>query len=154
MYPLLGARRPGGAKRQASVGAQWFYWIAGLSVLNSLLASAHAGIQFIFGLGITRLIDELRAAWLPDWSYLNVALSVAVAGVFVLIGWIAGKGYRAAYLVGLALYILDALIFIIFPRQIMWLPLLVHAYLSYRIVQGFLATRALQAAASPAPPTA
>ncbi|MBI4332353.1 MAG: hypothetical protein HY673_13855 [Chloroflexi bacterium] len=38
-------------------GASWFYWIAGLSMLNTLFVIIGAGWTFFIGLGITQVVD-------------------------------------------------------------------------------------------------
>ena len=42
-------------------GANWFFWIAGLSVVNSLAAFFDVEWGFIIGLGITQIVDGI--AW-------------------------------------------------------------------------------------------
>ena len=43
-------------------GANWFYWIAGLSVVNSIMFIAGANFQFVVGLGVTQIINALALA--------------------------------------------------------------------------------------------
>lgn len=38
-------------------GAGWFYWIAGLSLLNSIIMLSGSDLYFVIGLGITQIID-------------------------------------------------------------------------------------------------
>lgn len=150
--PARVSRRPSRTQAAAKAGAIWFYIIAGLSVLNSIFFLTHAGVQFIFGLGITQVIDGLGQAWARDYPWAAVALNVCVALVFAFIGFVASRGFPSAVLVGLVLYLLDALIFIFLPRQILWIPLLVHAYIAFRLIRAYLALRTLQN--SPPPPAA
>jgi hypothetical protein len=73
-YPFL-AKTPSRNQSAATRGAVWFYVIAGRSLINSILNVAHAGIQFLFGLGITQLVDmfvprmapNLQCAWCSMW---------------------------------------------------------------------------------------
>ena len=44
---------------QLKSGANWFYWIAGLSVVNSLIFAFGGHTSFIAGLGLTQLIDGI-----------------------------------------------------------------------------------------------
>jgi len=44
-------------KKQLHGGAQWFYWIAALSALNSVLIYTSAGYSFMFGLGFAEVVD-------------------------------------------------------------------------------------------------
>src|SRR5207253_1864194 len=51
-------------ERQRRNGAQWFYWIAGLSLINAAIALAGQEWRFILGLGVTRArrADATRAS--------------------------------------------------------------------------------------------
>src|SRR5512138_3090367 len=40
-------------------GAAWFYWIAGLSLINSVAALSGSKWGFILGLGITQVFDAI-----------------------------------------------------------------------------------------------
>src|SRR5438270_4545311 len=50
------------AERQLRSGANWFYWIAGLSLLNTIIFMAGSDWHFVAGLGITQLIDAFANA--------------------------------------------------------------------------------------------
>src|SRR5438105_1901125 len=47
--------------RQLRSGANWFYWIAGLSLLNAVVSLAGATFSLALGLGITLLLDAIGA---------------------------------------------------------------------------------------------
>lgn len=40
-------------------GANWFYWIAGLSIINTLIIFFNGDVNFIVGLGLTQIIDAI-----------------------------------------------------------------------------------------------
>src|SRR5690349_8489985 len=44
-------------ERQVRSGARWFFWIGGLSLINTLIAMSGRGLVFIVGLGMTQIID-------------------------------------------------------------------------------------------------
>ena len=44
---------------QFKSGADWFFWIAGLSIINSIILLAGGQWSFIVGLGITQIIDTI-----------------------------------------------------------------------------------------------
>jgi len=72
--------------------ASWFATVAALSVINSVLAMSGAKIHFIFGLGITQIVDALaRQAGSPGYV-LDLIINGIIAGVFVLIWNFARKG--------------------------------------------------------------
>lgn len=92
-------------------GADWFFWIAALSVINSLLVTFSATPNFIFGLGATRWVDELfRANSLAPVSVSGLAFSLAIAGIFAAFGYFARKGNDRAFVLGIFLYVVDTIV--------------------------------------------
>lgn len=136
-------------------GAQWFYWIAALSLVNS--ASSFFGGQwgFVVGLGITQVFDAFALALHEEIGnsvqIVALAASVLVAGVFVLFGVLAGKRFSIAYVLGMVFYGLDGLIFLLVGD---WLSIGFHVFALFFIVRGFQASLKLNAmqgtAAAPA----
>lgn len=98
-------------------GASWFYWIAALSIINSILMAASSKISFIFGLGITQIIDALAYLLGQDLGLESVntvriigwVMNLVIVGIFALFGVFAHKRKRWAFYVGMGLYGLDAL---------------------------------------------
>lgn len=131
-------------------GANWFYWIAGLSLLNSAIQIFGSDRSFVVGLGITQVFDGIASAASADVGSqagtilrgIAFALDLCVAGVFALFGWQAGKRRRWAFLVGMVLYFLDALIFLLVQD---WLSLGFHAFALVGIWGGFSSLRKLEA---------
>jgi hypothetical protein len=120
-------------------GGSWFYWVAGLSLINSLLPFFHLGVGFIIGLGFTRVIDhELREA-----NGVALLLDLLVAGLFVLFGVFANKGHRWAFVVGMALFSLDGVIFLLWRD---WLGVGFHVFVLYCLFRGFTACQRLAGA--------
>lgn len=133
-------------------GANWFYWIAGLSVINSVAVAFGAEWSFIVGLGMTQIVDAVARAIVEEsggsfliWAAL--AVDVGIAGLFLLFGVLASKGKTAAFVVGMVLYGLDALLFVLVGD---WLGLGFHVLALVFIFGGYSAARKL-AAATPAP---
>jgi len=123
------------------IAASWFYWIAGLSVLNAILSATQSGWVSLFGLGI---ITQVFGGWVRNGSIssqIALALGVLVAGVFAAFGVFANKGQSWAFLVGMVLYGLDALLFI---SGGYWLSIAFHAYVLYRLFTGFQQARAAE----------
>ena len=70
--------------------AAWFYWLAGLSVVNSVLLHMGAGIQFIFGLGFTSLVDGIVFSGGPPTGgarLIGLGLDAMIAAVFAGFGF-------------------------------------------------------------------
>src|SRR5437867_3953001 len=99
---------------QLKSGASWFYWIAGLSLVNSVVAFTGSGWSFILGLGITQVIDVFGQSLESGGKLVMLILDVVAAGVFILFGVFAHKRHTWAFVVGMLLYALDGLIYLLF----------------------------------------
>ena len=44
---------------QMKKGANWFFWIAGLSVVNSVILLMEGDRHFVVGLGVTQLVNAI-----------------------------------------------------------------------------------------------
>ncbi len=108
-------------QRKVKSGANNFHWIAGLSVINTLIFLFGGGLTFVVGLGITQLIDGFAYA-AAEYSPANAIFFHGIgflfdlffAGIFVLFGIFAGKGKMWAFITGMILYGLDAILIIAF----------------------------------------
>ena len=104
---------------QVKSGANWFYWIAALSLINSILFLTESEWSFLIGLGITQIIDALATTYqfdMGDWvKYAAFVLDVIIAGIFASFGLLASRRHAWAFIVGGILYILDGLIFLALP---------------------------------------
>lgn len=136
---------PAGSREKMQSGARWFYWIAGLSLINSIAASFNSGWSFLAGLGITQFISGVALALSEDLggavTVIALVLDVLVAAFFVFLGVVAGKGHTWAFIIGLVVYILDGLIFLAFQ---LWLPLAFHVFVCYCLYRGLAANRELK----------
>ena len=99
-------------------GANWFYWIAALTMINSVLYLSGSGWGFIVGMGITQIIDSIALAFADESPSITpkviaFVLDLVVAGVAVLFGVLAGKRMTWAFIVGMVLYAIDGLLFLI-----------------------------------------
>jgi hypothetical protein len=126
-------------------GAGWFYWIAGLSLINTVVALFDGSYNFIAGLGITQLIDAF-AYMLADYNgriiiYVGVFINLLIIGMFVVFGVLAHKKKKWVFITGIVLYSLDALLFIFIKD---YLSLLFHAYAVYSMYRGLKACNELQ----------
>lgn len=137
-----GASDPG-LEAEVRAGASWYYWVAGLSVINTMFSVFGAGIQFLFGLGITQVADAFGQELQGGGKLVALLVSLIAAGVLVLFGVFANKRQTWAFAVGLPLYALDAVILLLFRH---WIGVAFHAYVIFRLVRGFMACRALNKA--------
>ncbi|RJP52121.1 MAG: hypothetical protein C4583_07275 [Anaerolineaceae bacterium] len=135
-------------QRAMKSGASNFYWIAGLSVVNSLVNIFGWGVFFVMGLGVTLFIDVVaggisqNVGGSPLILVMGLLFSLVFDAIFIAFGYFAGKGHRWAFIVGMALYSLDAAL-LLFLQD--WLAFGFHLFLLYGIWQGFSALGKLKA---------
>src|SRR5947199_3821400 len=79
------------AEQLVKGGASWFLWIAGLSVVNSIVGLAGGGVHFIVGLGITQFVDGLAHQVGSSGLVLDIIINGFVVAVFVLFCKFASK---------------------------------------------------------------
>jgi len=106
--------------------------------------------SFIFGLGITQIVDAIARQSGATGSTLGLIVNLFIAGLFVLFWSFARKGERWAFLVGMALYAIDGLILLPFKD---YLSAAFHGYALFRIyggMQGIPVLQQLQQALVPA----
>jgi hypothetical protein len=113
--------------------ASWFVTVAGLSIVNSVLSMTGAGIHFIFGLGLTQIVDELAHQAGSSGYVLDLIINGIIAGVFVLFWNFARKAQKWAWFAGMALYALDGIVLLLFKD---YLSIAFHAWALYRMSSG------------------
>jgi len=124
------------AAARVRAGAKWFYWIAGLSMINSLAVISGGNFHFVVGLGVTSVVDAMARQVGSMGSVLDVVINGFVSGVFVLFGYFAVKGQRWAFLVGMGLYALDGLL-LLGAKDFLGMGF--HAYALFAIYRGLQA---------------
>ena len=107
--------------------ANWFYWIAGISLVNIFLAFTHSTTRFVIGLGLTMFRDAA--------SGVVMVLSIGVIGLLGMAGFHANKGHRWAFIFGMVLYGLDGLLLLNAGTSEV-INLLFHAYALFAISRG------------------
>ena len=130
-------------------GASWFLTIAILSGINVLLEAFDAKIRFIFGLGITEVVDALGKGAGQNGMLVTLALDGVFLLMLILCWKWAKAGSQGAFVAGMIAYALDGVLLLYFR---VWLDAAVHAYALYMIWQGYVAARELaqlQQAAQP-----
>lgn len=120
-------------QQKVNAGASWFYWVAGLSIINLLAAFMGAQWTFIFALNSAQVLAAL-AQQMP----LVYLVCVALIGLIAACGYFARGPSRIAFMAGMALYALDGLL-LIYGKS--WLNLIFHGYALYCIWKGLQAAR-------------
>jgi hypothetical protein len=125
-------------------GANWFYWIAGLTLITSLITFFGGGIRFLIGLGATQFIDGVAAALATELGsavqVVGLLLDVIVAGMFILFGYLAGKKMLWVYMLGMVVFLLDGLLALAFQDAI---GAIAHAVVLFWLFRGYQAGREL-----------
>jgi len=114
--------------------ANWFFWIAGLSIINSLIFYISTGMYFVVGLGITQFIDGFISGLMNSPSWIALIPNLMVAGFFIFIGYRARKYSKWAFIIGVIIYTLDALLYLYFRE---WLAVGFHVFALVMISNGF-----------------
>ena len=134
--------------------ASWFLWLAGLSMVNSALALSGTPFHFIFGLGLTSIVDEIAHPAGGTGAFLGLVINAFIAGIFVLFWYFGKQGQKWAFLVGMGLYLVDGLILLVghaFLDAAFHLWVLYRLYQGYSILSRFMAAQQTQIAASGGP---
>jgi hypothetical protein len=129
------------AERVVKAGASWFLMVGVLSLINSALSMSGSGIRFIFGLGIAQFVDALARQAGQSGFALSLIINGCAAGVFVLFWNFARKGEQWAFLIGMGLYAVDALVMLMSQDL---LAVAFHGYALYRIYRGLNGIRVLK----------
>ena len=128
-------------------GSTWFYWIAGLSAINSAIYAFGGDVAFLAGLGLTQVADALVDAGIggglpPAVRYVAVIFNFALVALFGFIGYYAGQRSSLSFVVGIVIYLFDALLVLVLG---MWFETAFHIFALIFIIRGFLACRNLNA---------
>jgi len=143
-------------------GANWFYWIAGLTIITSIITFFGGGWRFFISLGSTQLIDAIADALAAEIGnaakVVALVLDMVITAAFVGFGVLAGKKLVWAYIAGMVVFLLDGLVNLFIQD---WIGLVAHVVVLVLMVPGLQAGRELnslerrmteQAAQSPPQP--
>lgn len=127
-------------------GANWFYWIAGLTLVTSLIGLLGSEWGFALSLGITRLIDGFAIFFSESFGeapkVIAVVLDIFITALFVGFGYLANKRHMWAYLTGMILFLFDSLLSIIIFDV---LGIIIHGFALVMMIRGYIAGRDLLA---------
>ena len=134
--------------------ANGFFWIAGLSLINMITMATGSRVVFFLGLGVTQDF-QLAALTMDDDVFTLIAYLVGggATALFIFLGLRARQIKRWPFILGMSLYALDSLIFLVdqeyisFGFHMFWLLFL---SVGLKAVSPILAAR--QRASQPAQP--
>jgi hypothetical protein len=136
--------------RQGQSGADWFYWIAGLSLVNTAIVHFGGNVHFVVGLGITEAADAIAHALADRASDSQkllitagaVGFSVLCSLIACLVGWLSRRRMLVIYGLGMFVYLLDGLLYVAAQD---WLSVAFHGFALFCMWGGFTAFRQLSA---------
>jgi hypothetical protein len=128
-------------ERRRRLGARWFYWVAAVSLINTVVALAGQHWRFIIGLGTAQVADALALRTGHGWAP-ALLLDLVLTGGFVLLGYLALQRHLWAFAVGFAVYALDGLIFLAARN---WIGLGFHVFVLVMVFKGLQAAHQLDA---------
>ena len=125
-------------------GLNWFYWIAGLTMITSLFTFGGGGFRFLISLGSTQVIDGFATGLAQELGsaakVVALVFDLIITGIFVLFGFLASKKMLWAYVLGMVVFGMDGLVNLLFGD---FIGVLAHGFALFFLVRGFLAGREL-----------
>ncbi len=132
------------AVEQLRRGGNWFYWLAGLSMVNSLVAVFGGEWRLLFGLGITQFVDGFGLAFIAEEPgsttiirsvvfVINLSIACAVASF----GLLANKARSWVFMLGMVIYVVDALLLVLIAD---WLSVAFHVWVLFALFGGLKAS--------------
>ena len=130
--------------------ARWFYWIAGLSLINSIVFRMDGNINFLFGLGATQVVDILSQIYIEEGLFtdpgmvsgISMAVVILLSGLYIGFGILTRKKKKWAFYTGTVLYTLDGLLLLFLMRD--YISVAFHAYILFSLFRVWKTINDLQ----------
>ncbi|MBN2383682.1 hypothetical protein JXQ70_12480 [bacterium] len=131
---------------QQASGANWFFWISGLSIINSIILLSGGQWSFIIGLGMTQIVDFIALEVAKELGFIAsiiaFGLDLVVAGIFIFFGVFSRKKHLWAFVIGMILYAIDGLLFLVVKD---FLSIAFHVFALFCLFGGLKANQSLKA---------
>lgn len=123
-------------------GASWFNTLALFAIVNAALTFMEVNLRFIFGLGVADIAAAVaQASESQGAKVFAIGVTLSAAAIFYALGLKARKGATWAFVVGMSLYTLDGMLWLLVRD---WLEVGCHAFAVWMMFQGMLANRRLK----------
>jgi len=119
-------------------GADWFFWLAILSVINSLIVYFYQTPNTPIALGITQWVDGTTSGFNAKMTLAGLATDILIAAILATFGLLARRGSDVAFVIGIFFYVIDA--FLMIGMQDFF-GFGVHLLALFFLVKGLLASR-------------
>ena len=123
-------------------GANWFYWIVGLTLVNTIVS--FTGIDWSFSLGASAAIIADVFATMNGTATaraLAIGFDVVIIAFYAMCGVMAMRGATWAFVLGLIFFALDSLLSLI---GLQFIGILIHGWALFSIFSGMTANISLQ----------
>lgn len=122
--------------------ANWFYWIAGLSLVNVVTGMFGGNWKFAIGLGMSEALSAIANEIKTSGGSTNVmavlyAASLCITAFFAACGWFARRPSSVAFIIGMAAFALDTIIFVLVSD---WIGVAFHGLALYYLWRGLSIT--------------
>ena len=124
-------------EEQRNKGASWFYWIVGLTIINTIIIQT--GVDFAFSLGAASTLFAYGVAiaiGTPAAHTFALIFDVIVIAFYAMCGVMGSRGATWAFVLGLIFFALDSLLSLIGLQII---GILIHGYALFCIFNGMMA---------------
>lgn len=127
-------------------GANWFFWLAVLSIINSLLVYYLQIKNTPFALGITQWLDGTAGGWNNVVSGIAMtekalAINLVIALLLAGFGYLARRGSDLAFVLGMFVYLMDGLLVLGLKD---FFGFAFHLFALFFLFKGLLASRHLR----------
>lgn len=119
-------------------GADWFFWIAVISLINSLIVYYYQTPNTPLALGISRWLDGTTSGFNASMSMGGLLTNILIALVLAMFGLMARRGSDTTFVLGIFLYVIDSFL-VIGLRDFFGFG--VHLIALFFLVKGLLASR-------------
>lgn len=130
-------------RKQVSSYASWFYWIAGMTVVNCVMIHSGSETSFLIGLTIGMVVDAMTADAGSTAKIFAASFDAICVGSLIFLGVKARQGVRWAFVVGIILYGMDTLLSLLAPSAV---SIAVHAWALISMALGLRAAGKLRVA--------
>lgn len=129
------------AEQKVVSAAKWFYWIAGLSLINAVLILSGANWHFLIGMGVIDAVAALGSQSGGPGMIAAVVVTAVITGLCALFGSLGLKKHAWVFWLGMALYSLDGLLVLMAQD---FLSAGFHAFVLFCLFQGPMAIKQLK----------
>jgi hypothetical protein len=120
------------------MGANWFFWIAILSVISSLLVWYYDFANHLVNLGINEYFAHKGDTGTNSGPMFALAMSFVFGAILAMFGYFARKGNDVIFILGAFLYFVDAIVLLGYRE---FFAFSFHIFALYFIFKGLLASR-------------